>query len=414
MSIPQAIAPERCQTLVLAHHQILAQLSALNLRAHLRIVGEGELCVQACLYDAHAIEVARGAGKGPPAAARVGALYEALEHYLSDDLHASPLHCQASGYFVDHPQFVDDSALALLFAQQEDAVVCRTYRSLVDDQSFSYPLALTCPRYCEQPLHNDPTDLRVLRRYSSNSGTAIGATADEALLHALNETIERDALSLFLLEHFYYQRPLSRLRRVYPDSLGPEARAVLQTLSQPFDAEVVLLDISREFCATTCLAFINTPCAMPTVYGSGTSLTPAHAAWRALTELAQLQALAVEPPLSRHLLNAQRHLARFPRLQRCLQFAPERLMAQPVEWVQLHERPAPTGLGEQITLLVGDMASHNLTPGVCRLFQSQLGTTLVQVVIPGLERFFLVSTGNIVVPQQRGRRLCGESQVATL
>ncbi|SFA91089.1 MULTISPECIES: YcaO-like family protein [unclassified Pseudomonas] len=407
MHTTHAIAPERSQSLEHAHQQILSQLKALKLRSHLRTVGEEALCVQACLYDAQSTEVARGAGKGHLEAARVGALYEALEHYLSDDLHASPLHRQSSGYFASHSRFEDDGALALLAVQQEDAIVCRTYRSLVDDQWFSYPLALTCPRYCEQPLHDDPTDLRALRRYSSNSGTAIGATRDEALLHALNENIERDALSLFLLEHFYYQHP-SGLRRVEPHSLDPESRSVLDALRQQFNAEVVVLDISREFCTTTCLAFINTPSTTPVVYGSGTSLTPTHAAWRALAELAQLQALAAEPLLSRHLLNAQRHLAPFARLQRCLQFSPEHLMAQPVEWVLLHEHEPLSDLGEQITRLVDDMARHNLTPGVCNLFQSRLGTTLVQVVIPGLERFFLVSTGNIVVPQQRGRRLRGE------
>lgn len=404
-----AIVPERSQSLTHAHQQIVAQLSALKLRARLRTVGDAALCVQARVYNAQSTEVARGAGKGHLAAARAGALYEALEHYLSDDLQASPLHRQASSYFAADSRFDDDSALAMLTAQQEDAIVCRTYRSLVDDQPFSYPLALTCPRYCEQPLHDDPTDLRALRRYSSNSGTAIGATGDEALLHALNENIERDALSLFLLEQFYYQRP-SGLRRVDPRSLGPEARTVLQALHQRFNAEVVVLDISREFCATTCLAFINAPSTMPVVYGSGTSLTPTHAAWRALAELAQLQALATEPPLSCHMLNAQRHLAPFARLQRCLQFTPEHLMAQPVEWVHLNEHESLPDLGEQITRLVGDMVSHNLTPGVCTLFQSPLGTTLVHAVIPGLERFFLVATGNVVVPQQRGRRLCGKPQ----
>ncbi|MBC2381354.1 YcaO-like family protein [Pseudomonas sp. WS 5106] len=410
MNTSPTIAHERCQPLEHAYQQILTQLSALKLHPQLRTVGEGELCVQVCLHNAQSIEVARGAGKGLLAAARVGALYEALEHYLSDDLHASPLHRQVCGYFTGHPSFFDDSVLALLVAQREDAIVCRTYHSLVDDTPFSYPLALTCPRYCEQPLHDDLTDLRALRRYSSNSGTAIGATRDEAVLHALNESIERDALSLFLLEHFYYRYPLG-LHRVDPESLDPDAAGVLQALSRQFNAEVVLLDISREFCATTCLAFINTPTSLPAVYGTGTSLTPTHAAWRALTELAQLQMLATEPPLRRHLLNAQRHLARFPRLQRCLQFAPVHLMAQPIKWVQLHRRKACADLVEQITCLVDDLARHGLRPGVCSLFQSPLGTTLVNVVVPGLERFFLVSTGNVVVPQQRGRRLCSQTQV---
>jgi ribosomal protein S12 methylthiotransferase accessory factor len=402
-------APERSLPLVQAHQQILAQLDELGLHASSRILGDKIVCVQTCLHTSDSKEVARGAGKGDPIAASVGALYEALEHYLSDEWNSTPLHWQTYRYFANHPQFVDDSPLSLLVKQQEARIVCRSYRSLIDGPLFSYPLALTCPRYCEHPLHDDPTDLRALRRYASNSGTAIGATYDEAVLHALNESIERDALSLFLLKHFYYQHPYT-LRRVIPTSLGPQAHDALLAVNQQFNTQVVLLDISTEFCATTCLAFIPNSSTLPTVYGTGTSLDPMHAAWRALTELAQLKWLASEPPLHGYLLNAQRHLARFKRLQRSLHFDTRHLMARPVEWVTLQQRQYPSRLEGQINGLVENLAGHGLIPGVCTLFQSQLGTTLVHVTIPGLERFFLVSTGNVVVPQARGKRLCGEHQ----
>ncbi|AZE67677.1 ribosomal protein S12 methylthiotransferase accessory factor [Pseudomonas synxantha] len=413
MNTHSANAPERSLPLEQARRLILKQLDELGLRANLRTLGADILCVQASLLTADSKEAARGAGKGLLAAAEVGALYEALEHYLSDNLPPASFHRQPFSYFASHPHFASDDAVNLLVQKQQGSIVCRTYRSLVDDQPFSYPLALTCPRYNEFPLQDDPTDLRALRRYSSNNGTAIGASYDEALLHALNESIERDALSVFLLNHFYYQRPHS-LRRIDPSQLSPDARAYWRELSLQLKGEVILLDISSEFCATTCLAFINSPCAMPTVYGTGTSLTPNHAAWRALTELAQLKRLEAEPPLHAYLLNAQRHLAQFPRLLRCLQFNTDHLLGQPVEWVNLQGSPQPMPLSEQIAHLVKDLAKHGLVSGVCTLFKSHLGTALVNVVVPGLERFFLVSTGNIVVPHRRGRDLCGSPEAVAV
>lgn len=409
MLTDSANAPERALSLAQAHRQILHQLDQLGLHANSRTLGEAVVCVQTTLFTADAQEVARGAGKGLLAAAQVGALYEALEHYLSDNWASTALHRQPCSYFAGQPHLRGDGALAVLIQQQQQRIVCRTYRSLIDAQRFSYPLALTCPAYCERPLHDDSTDLRSVRRYSSNNGTAIGATYDEALLHALNESIERDALSLFLLSQFYYAHPRP-VRRVDPASLNEDARTYIDALRVQFDGEVIVLDISTACGASTCLAFIDRASTLPTVYGTGTSLDPHHAAWRALTELAQLKRLQAEPPLQAYLLNAQRHLAKFPRLHRCLQFDPAHLMAQPVKWVRLQERRTPLPLREQAGRLVDDLARQGLVPGVCTLFESPLGTALVNVVVPGLERFFLVSTGNVVVAHGRGRQLCAATQ----
>jgi ribosomal protein S12 methylthiotransferase accessory factor len=64
-------------------------------------------------------------------------------------------------------------------------------------------------------------------------------------------------------------------------------------------------------------------------------------------------------------------------------------------------------LAEQIGLLAEDLHRYGRTLGIAPLHQTALGTTLVNVVIPGLERFFVVSSGNVVIPQARGRRLEG-------
>jgi len=266
-------------------------------------------------------------------------------------------------------------------------------------------VALTSPNGSRLPSSPGMADYRSVRRYASNSGTAIGATYNEAMLHAANECIERDAVSLFLLDHFYYQNhpPLRRVARLTEsDELG----RLWADAEQEIDGEIVLVDISTEFTTRTFLAFTTKPGPHPQVFGSGSSLAPRHAAWRALTELVQLELSAAEPEYRQTLANALRNLQPFPRLLRCAQFDPQTLLHHCVQ----HEERLPDSAKDlsvqnQLHLLIQDLRIHGRTLGAAVLQRTELGTTLLNVVIPGLERFFVVCSGNVVVPQARGRTL---------
>jgi len=387
-----------------AQKRILAELRFLGLEPSIRTLGRKVVSVLASL-GSNTHEPICGAGKGYPDQARIGALYEALEHYWTEDLSAKDIHFATAQYFTETKLFNDDSVLQLVCDQKDTWIACRTYKCPLQDTHFHYPIALTLPGYPERAFEQDNANYCALRRYSSNSGTAIGASYNEALLHATNECIERDAVSLFLLNHFYYENhpPLRRVARLrQSDILG----RLWTDAEREIGAEIVLLEISNEFQARTFLAFPATPDTHISLYGTGCSLDPRHGAWRALTELVQLHH-AVSQSQSQyrqHLINAQRHLQRFPRLLRCSQFhtpsllSPQHSVVLPDAW---DERP----LTEQIDQLLQDLQRHGRTLGVTTLHQTALGTTLVNVIIPGLERFFIVSSGNVVIPQSRGRRL---------
>ncbi|MFW9080766.1 YcaO-like family protein [Pseudomonas sp. P2757] len=395
---------ERELTADQAQQRIDAELFRLGIASTTRTLGRNVVCVQAILRDSHGRQ-ARGAGKGYAEHARLGALYETLEHYWSDDLRPADAHYQTGRYFSDTPLFADDSVLRLVAGQQNRGIACRTYTCPAQTVEFSYPLALTSPAYIQQRFTRDTTNYRALQRYASNSGTAIGASYYEAVLHAANECIERDALSLFLLNHFYYQNhlPLRRVARLdQSDSLGRS----WADAEQEIGGSIVLLDISNEFKARTFLAFSSAAGALPRVFGTGCSLDARHAAWRALSELVQLHLAATQTEYRKALGNAQRHLVPFPRLLRCVRFDPHALLhVCPHREVTLRDPVEQTSLAEQVDYLLRDLHNHGRTPGVCILKQTELGTTLANVVIPGLERFFVVSSGNVVIPQVRGRRL---------
>lgn len=396
---------ERELNLEQAEQRVHAELDGLGLSVDTRTLGHQIVAVHVSVSANDQHPIARGSGKGYPHHARVGALYETLEHYLGEQLNNSDIHYVAPRYFSDTPLFSDDSVLALIAEQAEALTGCRMYTSALQHTLFSYPVALSTPGYSGQSLEQDTTNYGALQRYASNSGTAIGASYNEAVLHAANECIERDAVSMFLLKHFYYEihSPLRRVARMSnQDALG---RLWLDAEAE-IGAEIILVDISTEFLARTFLAFSTVPCAHPRIFGTGCSISARHGAWRALTELVQLHHSASEPEFRDYLNNAQRHLTPFPRLLRCLRFDLYPLLnlceQQTVILPVAHdERP----LAEQIDLLAKDLHRHGRTLGIAQLHQTELGTTLVNVVIPGLERFFVVSSGNVVIPQARGRHL---------
>lgn len=394
--------PERERLLNMAHRQILHELTHLNLQADIDEYGERIAFIHVRLRSVLPERHSSGSGKGYREAALVGALYEALEHYLIEHHYLdTDTHYQSNRYFSQQDFLFDDSLLDIITQQMPCTLVCRHYSNPLDGKGFSYPLILTQPNYADTPLPDDHFDYRALRRYSSNSGTAIGATYDEAVLHGINECIERDAVSLFLLEHFYYAHDVS-LRRVRPvDPASAVGRLWLDVENQ-LNAQVVVLDISSEFLAKTYLAFTRIGYPHACVFGSGTSLNPSHGLSRALTELVQLHLATRHPPVRKSLINAQRSLADFPRLQRCMLFDTRYLLSRPYCWVGLPSEPPPQALAQQITCHAQNLREHGRELGVCTLYRSESGTTLANVVIPGLERFFIVGSGNVVVPQARG------------
>lgn len=396
-------ACERELSLAKARQRIDLEIAALNLTCHSHTYGTKVINQRITLTMPNTRCSAIGSGKGYTDTAQVGARFEALEHYLTQ-YHSlkSDFDYRHSNSFVRTGFLSDDSVLDFLTRAPAATIACRRYYSPLDQNTFSYPVALSLPHYANAPLPDDTFNYASLRRYCSNSGIAIGATYNEAVLHASNECIERDALSLFLLSHFYYQDrvPIKVLQR--PDDLHPLA-CLWRDVEQELASQVVVLDISTEFCSSTYLAFCKPSRAGVNVFGTGTSLDPEHAASRALTELAQLQLTTDTPEVAQHLSLQSRHLAAFPRLQRCLHMNIQTLMLNATV-VTVTLSPAQPGLSvsEQVNTIAQNVRIHGRELGVNVMHQSQLGTTLANVVIPGLERFYIVGSGNVVAPLARG------------
>ncbi|MBC3423893.1 YcaO-like family protein [Pseudomonas sp. L7] len=344
----------------------------------------------------------QGCGKGLEQEARVGARFEALEHFLDEHLTRNA-HLNEASDLARMPTLQDDMLQPWLAAQPHEKLACQAYHDLDGQWLFDYPLCLTRPDYADHPAAGETFDLRGLRRYSSNDGSAIGATLQEAILHALNQSIERDALSLFFLRHYYYRQP-SPLRWVSKPGTHTELGRIWQHAEDCLEAPIGVLDISSEFASSTYLALRMSQASRlhGALFGAGASLDPWHAVRRAVTELVQVQLNSRPPGALDELKLAERLLRPFPRLQSCLQFDLDVLLEKAGHTVALPDPGPRCSVRQQLRYLYADLQRHGRQAGICQLFQGHEGISLVNVVVPGLERFHLVCSGNVVCPGPRG------------
>lgn len=354
-----------------------------------------------------------GWGKGYQQEATVGALFEALEHCIHDHYYdQSQLSMESSHHFCGVTECIGEMPIKILSTLPEDKIICRKYRSLVDDATLTYPLFLTQPGYEQQPLEADSSNYQKVKRYSSNNGTAIGATFNEAVVHALGERIERDAISLFFLKHFYYGNS-DKIKVVNFDTASPALKEIWIDATNEIESSITLIDVSTEFAVKTYIAVMDKLFILPfTLMAHGASLNPVHAAKRALTELVQIYYVILKNQASQnYYLKVLNNLSKYKKLMRCFEFNIYPLLKKSAISVDIipNENIANMPLADYLQCIIKDIQAKNKKPFVSELYSAN-GVSVVNVLIPGLEHFHSIISGNIVVPSERGRELCSHQK----
>ncbi|MDA2804674.1 YcaO-like family protein [Nocardiopsis suaedae] len=439
-------ASERELGLDEARRRIRADIAAQGWRARHRVLTGGDpdlpTAAQCELWAPDGTEVpyGLGSGKGAHAPALVGAEYEAVEHALTGPGILDALGPgTAPAADLAHGPFARDRAVGDLAAQDGARVAVLPYQGLDGGPGADVPLYLWAPWYPVPTAGmaryraelGDTADYAHAMGYSVNSGCAIGATFDEAALHALNEWVERDAFSLFLLRSVYDGGPMPGT--VDPGALPDLARARLRHAEEVVGARVAVLDLTTDLGVPVALAYApGLAGGAARYYGMGASLSGATAVDRALTEFVQGELLArvvddqvaegpradddgrpAEHPTFDRLVadhdiaaGVRRRLRGHPRLLACahLDFA-DRLAEAPTVGAPPDAVPEGTGVAAQRAAVVERLADAGHRVLARELAVLEHGTTVVQIQCPGLERFHLVTKGHLALPGARGRRL---------
>ena len=261
--------------------------------------------------------------------------------------------------------------------------------------------------YDEVPEAGDDPHLALAARYWSSNGYAAGMTVADASLHALNEVLERDAFSGFLLDVCCNRRVGAELALAESD-LGRLPRSIERASDSSVTVRVL-----PSLAATVCIAFSNRhDYHRRRVVGLGCSGIPAYAAERALLEYEQ--EIAVEHEFEAGLLDTSdddldpetsSEVVHHEFLRRAyfLSEVPPAAQAK----VELSQLPSSSGDFRETASRVIAAGYPVLRRTLHRRPQaggSEVGPTVVQIVVIGAEKFHLVRLGLPVEPIGRMRK----------
>ncbi|MFJ4773795.1 YcaO-like family protein [Streptomyces uncialis] len=384
--------------------------AALSVEADLEPVLDGSPGTWRCILrrGGEDLRTGLGLGKGSRDEARTGALFEALEHYLCgvDGLDPAEIRL-ARGHTLAEGPLSRDIAVGLLGRAPDRSLGCLPYRSLVGAPDALVPLFLSMPEYLGEAgararrIAGDSYDYRAVGRYSVNNGWAAGADPVEATVHAINELIERDALSLLLIGQFLRERP-ERLAVVDPATLPDEVAALLAFAEEYSGRRVHLIDMTSDLGVPAYMAYLPAPQGQPArICGWGASLSRRYAVTRAVSELVQLHSTMHLREQYAHLLPEQRDdTGPYPRLHACYRSDLTTALAS-AELRTYEDTVAPDTPQGHLDRLLTVLRGHGFAV-YRRDHHVTADLAVVNVLVPGLERFMLVTDGQVVVPGARG------------
>ncbi|OUB12253.1 hypothetical protein BK704_10765, partial [[Bacillus thuringiensis] serovar konkukian] len=383
----------------------------LNITANYENIGNVLHTEYVELFDRQGNRLTSGVGKGGGIKSKVGALFESLEHYLTEykiDYLKQKLFLLEEIPNIN--QFEKEKIIQLLYSDsnREKLIPCQKYTLLKGrSENLWYPTFITNPFYADNPRYPEQEiDYSQLKRYSSNSGTAIGCSLNEALIHAINEVIERDALSLFLLEYYYY-RNNKALRLINRDSLPIYLQEFLTKAEEELHQEIELIDITTEINVPVILAILKENNMAIPLYGAGSSLYRDYAIIRAISELVQSNhVIHTYPGAYKESVENMNHLKGFPDHYICAEFNTNTLLqAFEIEYIDFKKinNYSSHSLDNYLKHLIQLLNKQNFNIYYSILNKFNNDVHLVNVIIPNTERFFNVLLGQIVFPSDRGK-----------
>lgn len=363
------------------------------------------------LHDAHGALCSRSSGKGLGHRSLASALFESAEHYHLD-WRRDPAADTARflpGADVARQPTARRSALLRRLGEIMPAspVLTREYKPIrtafgeIGGAAHHQPVFLRDGGYRNWPHVNDDLAFRPLWHYTSSAGYAAGTTLCEALVHAVNELIERDAWSCQLARS-YFGAGTGDLVVVDPATLPPDLAELRGEVEHLTGASVLMADIT---CDTGVPAYVM--CASEAdesirLIGSGASPVRHYALQRGLLEYLQVRTMFQHGPVNAETEATQIHsaLAKYPRHLASARFDVRDLPKRVVAFDSTDGLPQRTPPEELLRHLVGKLVDIGVNAFYRELARPG-GITVVDVVAPGLELLDKARAGYPVLPTGR-------------
>lgn len=357
------------------------------------------------LTDPQSNTIFYGCGKGLGLQSKISACFEALEHYAVHNYCHN--HTQQHYHSLADPQIVNKlKELRLLdekiysHAQKIPFVHCA---EVITGESLYYPFYLLDPRYTKHPAPTDQFNYQPYAWHACDSGIASGTSAAEAGLHALNEAVERDAYSLFLIRTFFLKQKIPVIAK---ESLPRHLFEIVQTIEADYHEKLIIVDITSDLGIPSFFVSMTKQGSLIQPVGCGTSLYKEYALERALLESLQPVHL-----YNQHLVDNQRQilaqLSTTPLLAQCAKADLSQLSAnfQQTDFNNLPGCSTKLSVTQQMQLVIQRIRSQGFAIYTTPIADKDTGFHCAKYLIPGLEQFYLVETGKAILPNARGMAL---------
>ncbi len=226
-------------------------------------------------------------GKGNGNQSIASGLFEALEHhfhynyrrYIDENCLCT---IEIDEILRKNVRLIEHYPIKFLANKIKTPLECIKFRKVDSEKKYIY-----IPTFLVFPTENqDPNDIsNKLTKYMSNNGCAIGVNAFEALIHAINEVIERDSLSKHYIDSIYKNR--NEIRVIDKKSLPINLFHLVEDIELSIKSKINIIDITYTLGFPTYYVWAVCEGKPLPLKGSGTSIFSEYALERSLAELFQ-------------------------------------------------------------------------------------------------------------------------------
>lgn len=322
----------------------------------------------------------------------LGAEFESIEHlFYNSQTHSAKQRVLVSQIMEQDLDFLDDPALNQL--SKNTKLTVDSFVDIESSKEVYYPSFLSDVNFIDDGVSIN----NHAYQYASDSGYASGSTVNEALLHSINELIERDSISRFIIKYGLGIKENSVTAfKIIPKSLPKDLHKIYLGLKDTVDTEVILVKVINNYQIPTYFtAVLSQGSDILPIYGSGSSVDERYAVMRSLTEAYQLVSVkkGSESQQLRKRLNLiwseispmkKMMFLTFTKKLASIRYHQHDIYVKEVDRMISYERERLRQEGRKIYY---------------RVVKEDPGFVLVQSLIPHFERFNLVFEGQIVTPR---------------
>lgn len=377
----------------IAHKNFLSYLNKHRLHSEYRewhSVNLNLKIIQCCLLDNKNRTIAVGMGKGTKKAPILGSEFEAIEHYIFGKQKHNIENKKIEDIVSQAPVMLNESVIKIILNKYKDISFNTTrFKAFNSHDYIDYPTILIDINWKEPEIDDNSR----IYSYASDSGYASGSTENEAYIHAINELVERDTVSKFMIQYglnynlgidakiIQYQSLPKRLKKIYAD------------IKESIDGKLSLIKVSNKYGIPTYISIID-EYDYP-LYGFGTSLIEDYAVERALTEAFQLYCV----------YNEEDRIM-FSRISEIWKDMPDILKIIKFEFIRdlqlgnyepVNDQPYFMNVHENLQELLLKLNKDNIHVYKRQVYKAD-GIAVVQVLIPQFDKFNLILEGQVVIP----------------